>query len=122
MIDDDLYFLSKWQETLGSEVDLVSYTSISDFEDDLIGLDKRILSSECIIVDFEFGYTNVGKKDFANYVRDEHGYKNPIILCSLHDSFGEYDELIRDSFDLVFDKSPLTWPELSKIIKEKMRR
>ncbi len=122
MIDDDDYFLSKWQQTLGTEIELITYISLSDFEDDLIDGNPKATSSECIIVDFEFGNTNAGKRDFANYIRDEHNYQKPILLCSLHDSFGEYDQLIRESFDSVIDKTPLTWAELSKILKSSKGR
>lgn len=117
MIDNDPYFLAKWQETLGEEIHFIPFNTISDCEQALIDEPQKILKASCIIVDFEFGNTTAGKKDFASYLRNECGYKGAILMCSLHESFGEYDDLIQKSFTKIIDKTPLTWSELSKILE-----
>ncbi len=118
MIDNDSYFLKKWESILGKEVTFYPYSSLSEFEDDLEEGKIDIHNSVCVIVDFEFPNTNAGKRDFATFLRETYAYKNPILMCSLHDCFDEYDELIRNTFSLVIDKTPLTWLELESILKK----
>jgi hypothetical protein len=122
MVDDDDYFLSKWNEILGKEIIFISFKDLTDCEGAFISQREDVLSSKCIIVDFEFGKTNAGKRDFATYLREIHGYKNPILMCSLHDKFGDYDELVRTTYDHILDKMPLTWLELSKVIERIKRK
>lgn len=118
VIDDDEYFLSKWKEALEPFFQCLRYTSLSEFEEDLLENKSSVIKeSQCVIVDYEFGYTNAGKRDFASYLKNDHKYNKAVILSSLHDNFGEYDKLIRESFDLIIDKTPLTPKELSKLIR-----
>ncbi len=116
MVDNEPYFLKKWKEVLGDEIKFIGFEKISDCEDAFIDKCTDVMNSECVIVDFEFGYTNAGKKDFASYLRVQHGYKNPILLCSIHDNFFDYDRLIKETFTKVIDKIPMTWQELSKVL------
>jgi hypothetical protein len=67
---------------------------------------------ECVITDFYFdGLSGFTGLTFAQLLRAQ--YPKPIILAT---SAMDFDEHLPDSFDLLIDKDPLSWEELSKKI------
>lgn len=97
---------------LGDGVQFFPYRDLSGFVEDVDAKRIELFGADFIIVDFEFGVTNAGKKDIGRFLRDDLNFRGTTLMCSLHSYFGEYDELIRSSFDYVIDKLPLTLTEL----------
>ncbi|MBP6217714.1 MAG: hypothetical protein KA436_03925, partial [Oligoflexales bacterium] len=74
-----------------------------------------LLAAKCIIVDFDFGSENAGEIDIISFLKGKN-YTGKIIMCSIFEDFGEYQNHIISNFDYVIKKSPMKWKELRTLI------
>ncbi|MFK7827065.1 MAG: hypothetical protein AB8G05_23180 [Oligoflexales bacterium] len=114
VIDDDQFYLDHAKFELKGHATYQLFQGPNDFEERVKKED--IDKADLVIVDYDFGTGTAIKSQISRFIRDDLGYAKELVLCSLHETFGDHEDRVKLDYDHVLQKKDLNWGKISSIL------
>ena len=114
VIDDDQFYLDHAKFELKDHATYQLFLGPNDFEERV--KQEDIDNADLVIVDYDFGIGTAVKSQISRFIRDDLGYTKDLVLCTLHETFGEHEKKVKNDYDYILQKKDLSWVKISSII------